>query len=344
MTLLLIVASLLLSLKSSSRQRGTTTASPSNFVDCWDECFDASSLARIDEAGRARSHSFTSVFDRRCEARSPLEGAIKSILDELDDAGEPTGFFVEYWWRDPKRIQSLEAHRDVDEELCRKFQTPVSLGSDTRFGIQRCPNFGHVFYVCVENVVAPTLVFQEEESDDKSHHGGGPPRQLNAVWSIPACSNRLLRFRGDCLHAVNYPPLKFLKDVVSDDDDSSHLLLPDSCRQRRAVLLFNTWKKPPLYPAVGESLVIGEEKFYYTPGSETKCRPKSAWTETRTVVPKESNEHKEDLVTLDVPLLGEFSRRACKEPSVVLNVEGNPATTAFTSKSLVHQVKLFQEQ
>jgi hypothetical protein len=79
------------------------------------------------------------------------------------------------------------------------------LGSDARGGIQRCPNFGHMLYVGVENMIAPTLVFQEEESDDKKHLSGGSPTKVTTLWSVSACSNRLLRFRGHCLHAVNYP-------------------------------------------------------------------------------------------------------------------------------------------
>jgi hypothetical protein len=201
--------------------------------------------------------------------------------------------------------------------------------------------FGHVLYAGVENMIAPTLVFQEEESDGKSHLSGGPPRKLTTLWSVPACSNRLLRFRGDGLHAVNYPPLQWLKDYESDDD-SSHLLSPNS-HQRRAVLLFNTWEKPPLYPPVGESLVVlGEKKLNKTGSSETKCRPKSLWAETRKVVPKEMNEHK-DLVTLNVPLLGDFSRRACNETFLALKVDGQKATAAFVSTSFIHQVKLIQE-
>lgn len=349
MPLLLIGVSLLFSLKTCSRQAtidaatvASVAASRCDLVDCWDVCFDTSSLTQIDEAGRARAHSFTSVFDRRSKARSPLESAIQSILDELDEHVEScSDFFVEYWWRDPQRIQSLEAHRDVDEGLCKKIQTPLMLGSDARVGIQRCPNFGHVLYVGVENMIAPTLVFQEEESDGKSHLSGGPPRKLTTLWSVPACSNRLLRFRGDGLHAVNYPPLQWLKDYESDDD-SSHLLSPNS-HQRRAVLLFNTWEKPPLYPPVGESLVVlGEKKLNKTGSSETKCRPKSLWAETPKVVPKEMNEHK-DLVTLNVPLLGDFSRRACNETFLALKVDGQKATAAFVSTSFIHQVKLIQE-
>lgn len=215
--MLIAPTALILSLQSL-HLTSTSDAPVSSLVRCWDECFDASSLAMIEKAGKERSHSFTSVFDRRCEAKSPLEFAIQSLLQELDGS---SGAFVEYWWRDTRSIQSLEAHQNVDETLCHQSQLPVLLGSEEKIGLQRCPNYGHVLYVAVENVLAPTLVFEEEEELTKNTHQCGPPRLMKKVGSVPACSNRLLRFRGDCLHAVSYPPLEWLNVREKEDFSSS---------------------------------------------------------------------------------------------------------------------------
>jgi hypothetical protein len=226
-----------------------------SLLGCWDGCVDDSSLEMIRDAGASWSHSFTSVFDRRGKARSLLECAIQSLLHQLDRActGTPSDFFVEYWWRDTERVRMLEAHRDIDETLCRKVHSPISLGSDQKIGLHKYPNNGHVFYVDVENVVVPTLVFEKEDPTDPSQRGD-PPRNLKTFWSVPACSNRLLRFCGDCVHAVSYPPLEFL------DVPRKKKITVVSGLERRAVLLFNTWEKPPLYPFYGDPLVAAEEK------------------------------------------------------------------------------------
>jgi len=332
--MLLAAISLLLSLKSSPRLSSDVSVHPSSLAGCWDGCFDASSLAVIDEAGRRRSHSFTNVFDWRCEARSPLEYAIQSVLQELEDPTASSGFFVEYWWRDAEQIRPLKAHRDVDEALCRHVQLPVSLGSEDKIGVQQCPNFGHVHYVNVENVLAPTLVFEEKEAtDDDKSRGGGPPRELKSLWSVPACSNRLLRFRGDCLHAVSYPPLEWL-DVPAN----SKTAMETTEFQRRAVLLFNTWEKPPSFPAVGGPLVSGTEELVKMHSSRPKCRAMSSWTDTPYVPPVQSPE--KDLVPFSVPLLGGFSRRGCVESSLLSMVSAKEAVTALTSKSTVQGVTL----
>lgn len=333
---------LLLSLKSSQLQ---SNALQTSLVECWDECFDASALTMLDAVGKRRSHSFTSIFDRREVARSPLECAIQSLLHELDqeknqDRGGDTDvtndFFVEYWWRDATKVKCLEVHRDVDEALARKVQTPVSLGSSDKVGEQRCPSFGHVFYVAVDNILAPTLVF-EEESDRDILQESGPPRSLKRLWSVPARSNRLLRFRGDCLHAVTYPPLKWLHNVPAQ---CTFPTSKTSESQRRAVLLFNTWKTPPLYPPVGEALVGDEVKDLHWKNQQPKCRAKSLWTQATTVLSNAESAEKEQMTTLSVPLLGDFSRRGCKESSLVSMVDLESAVAALTSNSNVHGLTL----
>jgi hypothetical protein len=315
-------------------------------VTCWDNCFDASTLALIRSAGEARSHGFTSVFDRLAYdyvPRSPLESAIVSLLEQIEK-DEGLVFeqqrFVEYWWRD--KVRMLEAHRDVDEEYCRKVQTPLSLGSDQKVGEQRCPFFGHVLYVDIvsggtdgdikKTMQAPTLVWEEEGKSG----GTGAPRRLQKLWSVPAVTNRLLRFRGDCFHAVCHPPLAFLDTSEAAPTTRDLLRNPDD-KSRRAVLLFNTWKDPPLFPAVGEALVAGENydseidvltsnlQFQHCPVEDDKT--------LNTINPNR--------VKLSVPLLGGISRRGCQEASLESFVDETSALRALTSEGSVHRLTLY---
>lgn len=117
-------------------------------VRVWDAVLDAAALRAIRSAGQARAHPLTRVYDREEDSmhggRSVLEQALCSLLDELGDGSR----FIEYWWRE--EWMGLEAHRDIDEELCRT----VSMADG--FGLQRCPLRGHVLYVDMEDGVSGT--------------------------------------------------------------------------------------------------------------------------------------------------------------------------------------------
>lgn len=71
--------------KSCAIRNSVTTTSNhvkhQKVVSCWDNCLDESTLASVLAAGQARSHGFTSIFDRWADnfaPRSPLESAIAS--------------------------------------------------------------------------------------------------------------------------------------------------------------------------------------------------------------------------------------------------------------------------
>jgi hypothetical protein len=232
----------------------------------------------------------------------------------------------------------LEAHRDIDEDYCRKNQVPVALGSDEKFGIQRCPSFGHVLYVHVKDhgatqCLAPTAVWQEE--------GGfqtGPPRNLEKLFVVPAKSNRFLRFRGDCIHAVCHPPLAFLDTAATKKETST---IPKEIDQhcRRAVLLFNTWEEPPLHPPVGESMVSRDTKNVVL---SQPCRSKrwNQWEEHQIVYDGGDLQSTRKQTRLSVPLLGGTSRRGCRQESLDSMVDEQKAITAFTSRDAVHCLNL----
>ena len=196
------------------------------------------------------------------------------------------------------------------------------------------------------NVLAPTLVLQEEQKDDNQQARGGPPRKLHSLWSVPACSNRLLRFAGESLHAVSYPPLAFL---VSHEQQPALFDEP----RRRAVLLFNTWETPPLYPAIGEPLSSTERDLYqhYGAGKERiVCQPFQQATATCHVHDDSSGAvaafteqeyNASSSVELSIPLLGDYSRRGCPEPSLSYSADKGKTVAALTSPRDVHGVQLY---
>ena len=117
--------------------------------------------------------------------------------------GDPRsdGIYARQEWR------SIEAHADVDEFLAKK-EDAEGKGTVTSF---RYPVNGHVLYLQKGSQVrGPTCVFPDRRS------GGELLREGNdvEVFTVPAVPGRLLRFRGDYLHAVPRPTdLWFLKFI-----------------------------------------------------------------------------------------------------------------------------------
>eukprot|EP00966_Prymnesium_polylepis_P052807 1222961-Prymnesium_polylepis.1 len=107
-------------------------------VRVFDGVLDEETLSLLLKAGEQRDHQFTSIYDRGDDAsrrgRTIIETCVTSILDEVGDRSR----YVEYWWRGVHK--NMEAHRDVDEALCRSQRRGAA-------GVQRCPENGHVLYL-----------------------------------------------------------------------------------------------------------------------------------------------------------------------------------------------------
>lgn len=346
--------------------------SESPVVQIWDHVFQDSALQQVKQAGNTRSHGFTSVIDRQDTdaPRTPLETALLAILDQLEAQDEVTishssnavdatfsrstqfckkQRFVEYWWRD--KVRMLEVHRDIDEEYNKRYEVPTALGSSEKVGLQRCPTFGHVLYVdMVGNFLAPTLVWKEQGEPkvdaDSGTFLGGPPRTLESLSVVPSVSNRLLRFRGDCLHAVGYPVEDLLVSLSSFDEGGlltvnrlptdEHLhkartptRLNDTQRFRREVLLFNTWEVAPIYPPVDTKVRISN----FDP-NPLLCKRFEEW---KKVPPSHFlNAAPNPTSTFSIPLLGGPSRRGCPEEFLVSLVDQSAAHQALSSRRDVH--------
>ena len=126
-------------------------------VRVWDNIFAPHELTKLATGGAARSHSFTSVWDREtAQPRTVIETALCSVLDEIGDDSR----YVEYWYRGVWK--DMETHRDIDEALARSRKI-----AGTDIGVQRCPQFGHVLYLDVaEDVRGPTCVWEEQPLSD----------------------------------------------------------------------------------------------------------------------------------------------------------------------------------
>jgi hypothetical protein len=292
-------------------------------VRVWDGCLNVAALRTIQSAGQARAHPLTTVYDRGEDSqqcgRTVIEQALCSLLDELGDGSR----FVEYWLRD--EWVSLEAHRDIDEELCRT----VSL--EDGFGLQRCPLHGHVLYVDLEEGVSGTCCWEEDdvdspEPDDGAGGGdsvpddlcaarGGAPRPLRGLIVVPAVQGRLLKFSGDMLHGVCRPALALLDGTAAVRPETSPARSPAPIEpfvlrsMRRCALLFNTWAEPPLTPLPNQPLTDRETAA--APGAPLTCLPRAVWTDVPVATATDSKAEgaRGPLVRLSVPLLGDPCRR-----------------------------------
>lgn len=343
------------SIPSTRRSKGHAAAVPSTemptfVISCYDNICDSKQLKLIQNAAKIRSHSFTSVFSTVSEPRSALEAFILNLLDNLDGDVGSSGQYVEYWYRHAghKTIRMLEAHRDIDEVYAAKNQIPSSLGSDIKFGCQRYPTYGHVVYLNVKgNVLAPTLVYEEEMPQSNIV---GAPGHMTALWSIPSVSNRFLRFPGDAMHAVNYPPFGFLNSKDASDCTSQDYQC--DAESERSVLLFNVWKDPPLHPPVEEPLSNQEYQYWSdlcAPIEKIEkpllCKPIQHWTHVSNEIldcnDRDGQRDDNSLSELNVPLLGNISRRACLEDRLHHKVIHEDVIQAFGSKDCLYRVPLF---
>mmetsp|Transcript_9808 Transcript_9808/g.22354 ORF Transcript_9808/g.22354 Transcript_9808/m.22354 type:complete len:337 (-) Transcript_9808:139-1149(-) len=128
-------------------------------------------------------------------------------------------------------------------------------GCDERFGSHnfRHPVAGHVLYLDVgSDARGPTVVFDAANGGDlvaRAHDQSDADATVR-MYSVPAVGGRLLRFRGDRLHAVPRPhDVYWTLDVSGNNDQSEGF--------RRSVLLFNLWD-PEATPLSDTVLDCGE--------------------------------------------------------------------------------------
>ena len=232
-------------------------------VDVYDDIFDDEALAALAAAAATRGFDHISV-SRRGAPRTVAEAAVGSILDALGDASP----FVELWWRGEAR--EVAVHRDVDEKACRRGERCFCAAGPTA-----CPRYGHVLYLDVEPLRAPTCVFEEEGS------GGGGPRPLTRLHVIPAVANRLLRFRGDSLHSVALPDHKdawsYFEEVGGGEPGV----------RKRAGRRFNAWTGTPPRPARRAPTADAPLVVDGAP-PPIVCRPRKQWADAAAAPPGES--------------------------------------------------------
>lgn len=154
------------------------------------------------------------IYRRDQGTLSPQEVLIESILEGLGGTFNSSTTEVEWWGR--SIYKSVEAHRDVDEEA-----------ASTR-GVRRYPTHSLIVYLDVEEGMrGPTCLWIPYTDDKKS--------ASSALLSVPVFKGRLLVFSGELLHGVPCPPLQWLDDLPTLENN--HV---DNGTMRR-VLVLNLW-------------------------------------------------------------------------------------------------------
>ena len=154
------------------------------------------------------------IYRRDQGTLSPQEVLIESILEGLGGTFNSSTKEVEWWGR--SIYKSVEAHRDVDEEA-----------ASTR-GVRRYPTHSLIVYLDVEEGIrGPTCLWIPYTDDKKS--------ASSALLSVPVFKGRLLVFSGELLHGVPCPPLQWLDDLPTLENN--HV---DNGTMRR-VLVLNLW-------------------------------------------------------------------------------------------------------
>mmetsp|Transcript_9636 Transcript_9636/g.14113 ORF Transcript_9636/g.14113 Transcript_9636/m.14113 type:complete len:351 (+) Transcript_9636:68-1120(+) len=149
------------------------------------------------------------TYRRSQGAYSPQDVLIESILTNLGGRFDNSTREVEWWGRE--LYESVEAHRDADEEA-------ASVRGERRY-----PTHSVIVYLDVEDeeVRAPTCIWVPDEDRIKSD-----------LLVVPVVPGRLLVFSGEMLHAVPCPPLQWLSPVQKRGRPG--------CIMRR-VLVMNLW-------------------------------------------------------------------------------------------------------
>eukprot|EP00537_Pseudo-nitzschia_pungens_P019470 CAMPEP_0172409764 /NCGR_PEP_ID=MMETSP1061-20121228/76536_1 /TAXON_ID=37318 /ORGANISM="Pseudo-nitzschia pungens, Strain cf. pungens" /LENGTH=423 /DNA_ID=CAMNT_0013145929 /DNA_START=73 /DNA_END=1344 /DNA_ORIENTATION=- len=295
--------------------------------------------------------------DQEHGKQNVIEQTLDSILKELNDDAK----YVEYWTR--REWRSIHAHADVDEYRAKEEQRrPESGSGETQpqtpspLGGFRYPRNGHVLYLRVGTEVrGPTCIFPNRRSggdllrktsalptatgdgscdaadgtessvvDDNDANDNDDNDNTVELVTVPAVPGRLLRFRGDYLHAVPRPTdlwlLKFVKGSPTFEPEEEW---------GRSVVLFNTWSdEPPSglpIDQADESLAQGDGD---APRVDPVCQDRSEWervSPTRLQSPLSSSSSsspsdpsEEPSLSAKVWLLGDYRRRDFRMQTVKL--------------------------
>ena len=272
----------------------------------WNDIVDPLFLAKIDKSAQSAglSHRVINRATNTYTINNNIESLIHSTLIQLND----TSSYVEYWWRD--EWINLDAHADVDELLARQ-------GGELRY-----PNHGHVLYLQIgSDVQGPTVLLLNNYS---------------VLITVPAVSNRLLRFKGDVIHAVPRPPLAYIDSELGGTNHELWTRIrridcevsDETTIYRRSVLLFNTWDTPPLDVPINAFSTATSSDITSTDSATAYdsiiAKPLTEWIPvdipaySYTNRTKDEPENRVPGIRLKIGLLGDRRRRGCSSTSIEL--------------------------
>lgn len=356
------------SIKKSKPKVVSSQSLPTNTVDVWNNVVDVQHLAPLLHEESRRIGLGHKVFSRPSAtvtsniSTNIIERTLDSILTELGDDSK----YVEYWTR--LEWRSIQAHADVDEYRAKQ----ENQSQETRNNDFRYPRNGHVLYLQVGSQVrGPTCVFPNRrsggdllrkievgmlcgESEDtfidentsfehvESSVDNNEDNSVELV-TVPAVPGRLLRFKGDYLHAVPRPTdlwlLKFVKGspIFEPEEDWG-----------RSVILFNTWDhEPPLGLPLDEindedkhDLHHGCNKIHqWSPATPLSSSSPSLVSCVGSEEGGNQCEHEYDTIPAKIWLLGDNRRRDYERQTVNLEA-GDSLCEALYQESTVMSTKL----
>ena len=162
-------------------------------VQVYDGTFSPATIAAF-----VSSPGSSGIYSRADGAVTPQQRAIESILAALGDGADTRTRAVEYWSKDT--WQTMEAHRDVDEEAS------IAGGA----AAARFPSRVVLIYGAIKaGLRAPTVLWCPGAADGA---GGG------ALLAVPAVGGRMLVFEGSLLHAAP-SPAELLGDEAGEESE-----------------------------------------------------------------------------------------------------------------------------
>ena len=276
-----------------------------------------------------------SCMDRRSvRPRTAVESAIETCLDTLGNQAP----YVEYWWRE--EWICLEAHRDIDELLARDEDNSCTIKENIRY-----PTQAHVYYLDVGNdVCGPTIVFHDDKDNGDYNEKVKTKSSLKACTVVHAKKNRLMRMKGDILHAVPRPELCYFNQDVGGSNNMIWTREKRECvpqPERRSVLLFNTWEVAPhdisLEPPEGSMKAAKEDAAATMNNFQSSTRG-----EFLSVDIEDNSKNAEETTRMKVGLLGDIVRRGKADRYLELQGDWRLVNT-FRNKDSSHK-KIYSYQ